>query len=511
MLLHKLFDATVQRQPGKLALVCGDVRLSYAQIDQRSRQLARYLRGQGIASGERVGLFLENGPDMVVAILALLRLGAVCMAFNPQTKADKLGAVLARTRAAALLTQATLATTWRRAAEAAPELRLLLVGGRGWQPASARELPWPDGVTDDGSVLIDIDADIDARALAFISHTSGTTGLPKGVMLTHRNLAGITGTIAEYLALRQDDVILSALPLSFNYGLTQLLTAFATGATLVLERSFAFPVKILETLARERATVFPAVPTMYAMLMTLQDMSRWDLSSLRLMTSASAPLPEPLLRQLRKRLPAVRLYVMYGQTECTRISYLPPEQIDRRLGSVGRGLPGQTCWLIDEHGQRLPHGSSGELVVQGDHVMAGYWEDSERTADKLFLDPASGRIAMRTGDLFRSDAEGWLYFIARKDDIIKTRGEKVSPHEVEQAILGIPGVRECAVSGVADALLGQAVHAHVVLEDGAALSERDIIRHCLARLENHMAPKHVAFLDALPRTDTGKVSKHLLA
>jgi long-chain acyl-CoA synthetase len=510
MLLHQLFEATTQRRPDKVALVCGDVRLSYAEIDRRSLRLAGYLHRQGIASGERVGLFLENGPDMVIAILALLRLGAVCMAFNPQTKADKLAAVLTRTRAAALLTQASLAMTWRKAVETVPQLRMLLVSGQGWQPASIRERPWPD-TTEDGQDVTHVDAGIDEQSLAFISHTSGTTGLPKGVMLSHRNLVSATRTIAGYLALREDDVILSALPLSFNYGLTQLLTAFATGATLVLERSFAFPVKTLETLARERATVFPAVPTMYAMLLELRDLSCWDLSSLRLMTSASAPLPETLLRQLRDRLPAVSLYVMYGQTECTRISYLPPEQLDRRPGSVGRGLPGQACWLIDEQGQRLPHGSTGELVVQGDHVMPGYWEDRGRTAEKLFIDPDSGRVAMRTGDLFRSDDEGWLYFVARKDDIIKTRGEKVSPHEVEHAIMAIAGVRECAVSGVPDAVLGEAVQAHVVLEDGAVLSERDIIRHCLARLESHMAPKHVAFLDALPRTDTGKVSKRLLA
>lgn len=510
MLLHQLFEATVQRRPDKTALVCGDVRLSYAEVERRSLQLAWYLRRQGIATGERVGLFLDNGPDMVIGILALLRLGAVCMAFNPQTKADKLAAVLVRTRAAALLTQASLAMTWRKSVETVPQLRMLLVSGQGWQPASARELPWPD-TTEDEQDFPQVDTDIDEQSLAFISHTSGTTGLPKGVMLSHCNLVSATRTIARYLALREDDVILSALPLSFNYGLTQLLTAFATGATLVLERSFAFPVKTLETLARERATVFPAVPTMYAMLLGLRDLSRWDLSSLRLMTSASAPLPEALLRQLRDRLPAVQLYVMYGQTECTRISYLPPEQLDRRPGSVGRGLPGQACWLIDEHGQRLPQGSIGELVVQGDHVMSGYWEDGERTAEKLFIDPASGRVAMLTGDLFRSDDEGWLYFVARKDDIIKTRGEKVSPHEVEHAILAIAGVRECAVSGVPDAVLGQAVQAHVVLEDDVALSERDIIRHCLARLESHMAPKHVAFLDALPRTDTGKVSKRLLA
>lgn len=202
---------------------------------------------------------------------------------------------------------------------------------------------------------------------------------------------------------------------------------------------------------------------------------------------------------------------MYGQTECTRISYLPPEQLDERPDSVGRGLPGQRCWLIDEDGRRLPWGETGELVVQGDHVMLGYWEDPQRTCEKLFVDPASGRRAMRTGDLFRSDPQGWLYFAGRKDDIIKTRGEKVSPLEVERAIARLPGVRECLVGGVPDDLLGEAIKAWVVPEPGAALGERDVIRHCLASLENHMAPKHVAFVERLPRTATGKPTRQGLS
>lgn len=506
MLLHALFARSVQRTPDKVALVCGAQRLSFRELDERSRYIAQHLRQQGLGVGDRVGLLLDNSVEMVVALWAVLRVGAVCMPFNPQTKAEKLAALMQRTEARVLLTQASLAQTWRAAREKGSTFQHVWVHGTGWEPGSAVEQPWPDGAPAESAGPWR-DAVVDEDALALISHTSGTTGLPKGVMLSHRNLASITACIAGYLPIREDDVLFSALPLSFNYGLSQLLLALSTGATLVLEKSFAFPAQALDVMSRERATVFPAVPTMYAMLLGMQDLSRWDLSSLRLMTSASAPLPVAMQRQLRERMPFARLCVMYGQTECTRISYLPPEQVAARPGSVGRGLAGQRCWLIDEQGHRLPWGAEGELVVQGDHVMAGYWQDPQRTAEKLFHDPETGRIAMRTGDLFRSDTDGWLYFIARKDDIIKTRGEKVSPHEVEQAIQRMPGVIECLVGPVPDPLLGDAVKAWVVVADGSGLVERDVIRHCLATLENHMVPKHVAFVDALPRTPTGKPTR----
>lgn len=502
MLLHHAFERTAARLPHKLALVCGELRLSYADVDRRSRQLAALLAARGVGHGQRVGLFMDNGPEMVVGIFAGLRLGAVCMAINPLTKADKLGCILYTTQASALLSQASLATVWRDAAVEA-HVPCIVVAGADADAALEGELPWP---VDGGEWLqTPSPSPITEDDLAFISHTSGTTGYPKGVMLSHRNLSNATGTIRDYLGLVEDDVVLSALPLSFNYGLTQLLMAFATGATLVLERSFAFPVKVLATMARERASVFPAVPTMYAMLTRLKDLSSWDLSALRILTSASAPLPADIATNLRKQLPAAQLYVMYGQTECTRISYLPPDQFDLRPGSVGKGMPGQQCWLIDEDGQRLPAGSTGELVVQGDHVMRGYWNDPVATARKIRPCVEGSEPAMHTGDLFRSDAEGWLYFVARMDDIIKTRGEKVSPLEVEQVINRIPGVLESKVVGIPDELLGQAVKAHVVLREGADLSEREVLRHCMAALESHMVPKTVAFPATLLRTDTGKI------
>jgi acyl-coenzyme A synthetase/AMP-(fatty) acid ligase len=203
---------------------------------------------------------------------------------------------------------------------------------------------------------------------------------------------------------------------------------------------------------------------------------------------------------------------MYGMTECKRISYLPPEELERRPGSVGRGLPNQEHWLVDEAGQRLPHGGCGELVVRGSHVMRGYWRRPEETAQRLrpFAGTAGdgnrhGEHVLHTGDLFRTDDEGYLYFVARLDDIIKTRGEKVAPREVEEAIHQVPGVTACAVVGVPDPLLGEAVKAFVTLEAHATTSTRDIVRHCQATLESYMVPKHVDVVQALPVTESGKV------
>jgi acyl-CoA synthetase (AMP-forming)/AMP-acid ligase II len=198
---------------------------------------------------------------------------------------------------------------------------------------------------------------------------------------------------------------------------------------------------------------------------------------------------------------------MYGLTECKRVSYLPPEQLEARPASVGRGMPNQEVWLVDELGRRLPNGSTGELVVRGSHVMRGYWEKPVETAARLKSGALAGERVLYTGDVFRTDSEGWLYFVARGDDIIKSRGEKVAPREVENAIYALEGVLDCAVKGVHDPLLGQAVKAFVTLKPGVALSEREVIRHCLSRLESYMAPKSVVFVDDLPRTDSGKIRK----
>jgi len=290
-----------------------------------------------------------------------------------------------------------------------------------------------------------------------------------------------------------------------------VLMAMRLGATVVLERSFAFPAKVLENLARERVTVFPAVPTIYAVLMDLSTLGEHDLASIRILTNAGAALPEVHIRRLRTLFPKAAFFSLYGLTACTRVTFLPPDQVESRTTSVGRGMPNTELWLVDEDGRRLPNGSTGELVIRGSHVMRGYWEKPELTAQRLRPGAAPGEVLLYSGDLFRTDEEGWLYFVARKDDIIKSRGEKVSPKEVENAICGLAAVREAAVVGVPDPVLGQAVKAFVVLREGLSLTEREVIRHCLGHLESFMAPKEVQFVDELPKTDTGKVKRAALA
>ena len=372
---------------------------------------------------------------------------------------------------------------------------------------TARVQPWP-GLDGNGPLA---EAPTIDQDLAAIIYTSGSTGFPKGVMLSHLNMVTAANSVSSYLALRDDDVILCALPLAFDYGLYQVLMGFKLGATVVLERNFSFPVKVLETMVRERVTAFPGVPTMFASLMALKSLSQFELGPLRLITNTAAALSETHIRRLRALFPQATLYSMYGLTECKRVTYLPPEQLDIRPTSVGRGMPNEELWLVDEEGRRLPNGSVGELVIRGSHVMRGYWERPDETARRLKPGPLPGETVLYSGDLFRTDEEGWLYFVARRDDIIKTRGEKVSPREVENAIQSLPGVHEVAVVGVDDEILGQAIKAFITLEPGVQLTDRDVIGHCLTRLESFMAPKYIEFVDALPKTDTGKIKKTGLA
>lgn len=500
MLLHDAFDATCRRAPAKLALVCGDERVSYAELSARVSTLAAALQARGLRAGDRVALFLESSIDFAVAVHAVLRAGGTFMPISPLTRHDKLAYMLNDTRAAVLLTQQRLAPQWEPALARSPSVHSCIV--RDAPEAADRIVDWPHEQAAAVVTRPRIDQD-----LAAIIYTSGTTGVPKGVMLTHLNMRSAWNSVQAYLGLREDDVIGLALSPSFSYGLYYLLMGLGLGATVVIERAASFPVKVVEGLARERVTVFPGVPTLFSAILGLSTLRDHDLSSLRILTNAAAALPVGHVERLRELLPRARLFSMYGMTECKRISYLPPEELQRRPDSVGRGMPNQECWLVDAQGQRLPPGSVGELVVRGAHVMRGYWDKPAETAERLRPGPLPGEQVLHTGDIFRSDAEGWLYFVARSDDIIKSRGEKVSPREVENAIYAIDGVVDCAVIGVPDPLLGEAVKAFVTVREGAELNERAVIRHCLATLESYMAPKQVVFVDELPRTDSGKIRK----
>lgn len=506
MLLQNFFTDTVERVPYKTALIADGKRYSYADLAQRVDTLAHALRQRGVTRGDRVALFLDNSVEMVVGVYASLAIGAVFMPVNALTKQDKLAYLLNDSRASALVTHISLQGVWRGALAANhTAIITIVVDGSVEQfpdEVAARCEPYP-ALEDSPSISEPATIDQD---LASIIYTSGSTGEPKGVMLTHLNMVSATRSVSGYLGLREDDVIICVLPLAFDYGLYQILMSIKVGATVVLETSFAFPLVILEQMVKERVTVFPGVPTIYSLLMNLKGLEKFDLSALRMMTNTAAALSEEHIRRLRALFPKATLFSMYGLTECKRVTYLPPDQLDIRPTSVGRGMPNEEVFLVDDAGNRLPNGSTGELVIRGSNVMRGYWEKPAETAKRLRPGP-NGEMLLYSGDLFRTDSEGWLYFVARRDDIIKSRGEKVSPREVENAIYSHEGVMDAAVIGVDDPVLGQAIKAFVVPKEGHTLTEREVIRHCLGRLENFMAPKYVEFVAELPKTDTGKIKK----
>jgi len=513
--VESFLEASARQRPDKVALIVGSSRWTYAQLDAAANRLAHGLLAEGVERGERVAVWLENGVEAVVAIFAVLKAGAVLMMVNPSTKADKLRVLLNNSRAAAILAPASklagLGEMWPQT----PYLRLAIACGRAAGNGEP-QAPRPRCLDFDALLARHVAADRppEKRALdvdlAALVYTSGSTGSPKGVMFTHQNMVSVASSITTYLRNTEDDVILNVLPLSFGYGLFQVLMGAKIGGTVVLERSFAYPHAVIRRLVEERATGFPLVPTMAAMLLD-RDLSKVDWSSLRYVTSAGAALPVEHIARLRRLFPHVQIYSMYGLTECMRASYLEPEEIDRRPASVGRGMPNQEMWLVDEHGCRVGPNMVGELVVRGAHVMKGYWESPAETAVRLRPGPLLGENVLHTGDLFRKDNEGYLYFVGRKDDILKSRGEKVSPREVEDAICAHPEIVEAAVIGVPDEILGQAVKAVVVAKAGSGLTQRDVLRHCAARLEDFMVPKTVEFQPALPRTANGKIDKRALS
>lgn len=518
-LVHHFLEASARRIPGKTALVCGERRFTYAEIEACAARLARRLAGLGVRRQDRVAILLDNSAEAVVALFGILKARAVFVMLSPTLKPKKLRYILCDSGAVALITQPSKQAVVQEALEGLEVPKHLV-----WVPAppqaraesgeaGPREHGWESLIADEaggpmpaapsrGPLSSGIDLD-----LATIIYTSGSTGEPKGVMSTHANVLAAVRSITSYLENDERDTLLVALPLSFDYGLYQVLMAFFFGGTVVLEKSFLFPVKVLEKAAAERVTGFPLVPTMAALLLQLGDLSRFDLSSLRYFSNTAAALPVAYIRRLRELFPWVTIYSMYGLTECKRVSFLPPEQLDRRPDSVGIPIPNEEVLVVDDEGNEVPPGVVGELVVRGSNVMPGYWNAPEESARRFRPGRYPGERLLYTGDLFRRDEEGYLYFVARRDDLIKTRGERVSPREVENALCEMEAVVEAAVIAVPDEILGSAIKAFVVPKAGVSLTEKDLFRHCKRMLEEFAIPKYFEIREALPRNPSGKIDK----
>jgi amino acid adenylation domain-containing protein len=511
--LEAFLEHSFAEHPDKTALVCGAARLSYRDLEQQSNQVAHALIDLGVARGDRVAICLDNSVEAVVSVFAVLKAGGVFVMINPTTKADKLIFVLNDSESRVLVTGVRKLD--ELASHPAPPVHLASVvavgpaakpsdlGATRVTPLASLMNGQPQRFAPPAKRCIDID-------LAALIYTSGSTGMPKGVMLTHQNMVVAATSITTYLENRAEDVILNVLPLSFDYGLYQVLMAAKVGGTVVLEKSFAYPHAVMQRLVSEGVTGFPIVPTISAILLQL-DLADYRCPSLRYITNTGAALPTEHIARLRQAFPDVRLYSMFGLTECKRVSYLPPDELDKRPTSVGKAMPNVEVYIVDELGRRLPPGEVGELVVRGANVMRGYWKLPQETDQVLRPGPVPGERVLHTGDLFRMDDEGYLYWSGRRDDIIKSRGEKVSPKEVENVLYSLPGVGMAAVIGVPDPVLGQAVKAVISPRVGWRLTEEEVLRHCARHLEDHMVPKVVELRDQLPQTPTGKIDKRQLA
>jgi amino acid adenylation domain-containing protein len=507
--LHDFLEHSARQWPDKEALVCGTRRATYAQLDQAANALAHHLVAMGVVRGDRVMVFSENTVETVVSFWGALKANATVCVVNPLTKRDKLDYLVADCQPAAFITEASLLPVFSHWRDAPPQLRTMVVAGKGADDACAglpSVMSWDVALAGQNGTLPPHRQGID-QDLATIIYTSGSTGRPKGVMLTHRNMLTAAASISSLLQLQHDEVIFSVLPLAFNYGLYQMIMTFREGGRLVLERSFAFPAHMISRMKQEGATGFPGVPTMFALLAQLPSLQAGACPSLRFITNTAANLPRKHIEMLQRAFGTARIYSMYGLTECKRCTYLPAEDIDRKPDSVGIAIPNTEVWLVDEGGQRLGPGQTGELVVRGGTVMKGYWNKPEETAKRLKPGPLPGEWVLHTGDQCRMDDDGYVYFLSRMDDIIKSRGEKVAPREVENALMNVHGVREAAVVGVPDDILGQSIKAFVVLDPGATLTAQQLQLACRQQLENYMVPHSVVFLDELPKTETGKITK----
>ena len=509
MLVDGLLGGAAGRWPERTALVAASERLSYEALNAACDRLSAALQRLGVRRGDRVAIHLDNGAEAVIAIFGVLRAGAAFVLINPTTKAEKLGYILRDCEPRVLISERRTAQVVADALVGSSVAPVVVLTGIARE--SGVEIPEavdfqslltiPTGGSLAGPLRIDLD-------LAALIYTSGSTGGPKGVMLTHANILSATCSINSYLGNGPTDVILNVLPLSFDYGLYQLFLAFQAGATVVLERSFTYPTVMLDLMVRERVTALPMVP-MIAALLIRHDLTGWDLSSLRYITNTGAVLPPAHIAALRARLPHARLFSMYGLTECKRVSFLDPDQVDARPTSVGKPMDNVEVFVVDSDG-RLASRGTGELVVRGANVMQGYWRAPEETARALKPGLFPGEYVLHTGDIFTIDDDGYMHFHHRLDDVIKSRGQKVSPREVENVLHSAPGVSEALVVGVPDLVAGESLKGYVTLHPGAVVSDQDLLLHCSKYLEDFMVPRLIEIVAELPHNASGKLARRQL-
>ena len=485
---------TAARFPERCAIQDGEFQLSYSRLLSQAKSVAAALRQRGIRPGDRAAIVLANSGEFVAAYYGTLMAGGTVVLLNQAAKSRDFEAWLRDSESSFVFTDAANAEVARAVAAQAVAPQVLHAAGNG---ELAFGLPAAEDL---------VAAVVDENSPACILYTSGTTGRPKGVVLSHRNLAANCASICEYLRLTENDSIVSVLPFYYSYGSSVLHTHIQVGGCVILEKNLVYPHAVVETLARTRATGFAGVPPTFALLLSRVNLASFDLSALRYLTQAGGGMPPALTQRLREALPHAALFVMYGQTEATaRLTWLPPERLTEKLGAVGIPVSGVHIEIRDENGVPAATGAVGEIWAQGPNIMLGYWRNEAATADVL----RDGWL--KTGDMGRLDEDGYLFIVGRRSDMIKAGAHRIHPQDIEDAITEMSTVQEAAAVGVDDETLGQSVCVFVVPQEGAALTPMQVQAHCRSRLANYKIPKRVEIVATLPRTASGKVRRAELA
>jgi acyl-CoA ligase (AMP-forming) (exosortase A-associated) len=500
--------------PQAQALVYQKKSMTYEALAEAVARLAAALVGLDLKRAERVAVYMDKRFETVIAAFGAAAAGGAFVPINPLLKPDQVAYILRDCNVRILVTSAERLTLLEPALHECQDLHtVVVVGGRPQAGSERRVVGWDEALAGAGAALGHRVIDVD---MAAILYTSGSTGKPKGVVLSHRNMVAGARSVAQYLENRPGDRILSALPLSFDAGFSQLTTAFHAGASVTLI-NYLVPRDVIAAVEQERITGLTAVPPLWIQLAQLPwpEAAR---NSLRYIANTGGRMPKATLDALRAALPRTLPYLMYGLTESFRSTYLPPAEVDRRPDSIGKAIPNAEVLVVREDGMPCAPNEPGELVHRGALVSLGYWNDPEKTAERFKPAPgqASGlvmpEIAVWSGDTVRMDEEGYLYFISRRDEMIKTSGYRVSPTEVEEVVYATGLVGEAAALGIAHPVLGQAIVVVATPRDGAQLDGEQLVAQCRKRLPAFMVPAHVAVRTAsLPRNPNGKIDRKQMA
>lgn len=477
----------------KVAVIVGQRRIAYGELLERSRSYAALFKEGGLQKGDRVATFLPRSIEAVIALFATHFAGGVAVIINETLRARQVQYILEHSEASFLVTDTRQLLSL--ADHPLRERRALNVVNMDEARPHAGPL-FPERI---------IGAD-----LALLIYTSGSTGMPKGVMLSHHNLLSGAQIVSDYLNLTERDIIISLLPFSFDYGLNQLLTAFLVGGTLVIQRSL-FPPDICRTLQLEKVTGMAGVPTLWLQLVQRHSpLAKMNFPHLRYVTNSGGRLPEQVVRLLRTSHPQVQIYLMYGLTEAFRSTFLPPEEVDRRPSSIGKAIPNVEIFLINERGEACKPGEVGMLVHRGANVALGYWRDPRGTAEVFRPHPFDGsrnghpETVVFSGDLVRSDAEGYLYFVGRKDQAIKSRGFRASPEEIERCIAASDLVANVVAFAISNDGMDSEIIAAVTPPDGSPFDEGPLVEFCKKEMPEYMWPSQIWRVDEFPLTTSGK-------